>query len=325
MIRTLAAVLALCVAGAVAYAEPVMISVHTPADCVQITAPGDHLLITYRAYREDGETIEPAFQKPGQLFHMALEQNDILPMHKYLKGLCANETRILRFENGAGLDLSPTPINPNNLIDLEEKVSIEFTIEHITTPSDYQIFGAWREGNLSLVLDMITEHRGVNAFDEWGQTLLMHAVQRGSIEVVSALLNTRMPKVDVNVAKSNGFSALLYAVDLPSTSLLKALLRRGADPNCQLRIGAGNTPLHLAAIFEKTKHAEMLLEYGANPSILNDEGMNPLQLLPKDAVRSTKLYFKRMFEDAYAKILEAEEQARSGHGRTSITSGQKDL
>lgn len=158
-------------------------------------------------------------------------------MHKYLKGLCANETRVLRFESGSGLDLSPTPINPNNLIDLEEKVSIEFTIEHITTPSDYQIFGAWREGNLSLVLDMITDHKGVNAFDEWGQTLLMHAVQRGNIEIVSALLNTRMPKVDVNAAKSNGFNALLYAVDLPSTSLLKALLRRGADPNCQLRLG----------------------------------------------------------------------------------------
>lgn len=49
-------------------------------------------------------------------------------------------------------------------------------------------------------------------------------------------------------------------------------------------------------MFEKTKHAELLLEYGANPSILNEEGLNPLQVLPRDAVRSTKLYFKKMFE-----------------------------
>jgi hypothetical protein len=49
-------------------------------------------------------------------------------------------------------------------------------------------------------------------------------------------------------------------------------------------------------MFEKTKHAELLLEFGANPSIFNGEGMNPLELLPRDAVRSTKLYFKKMFE-----------------------------
>jgi hypothetical protein len=162
---------------------------------------------------------------------------ELLPMHNYLKGLCVNETRILRWENGAGLDLSPTPVSPNNLIDLEETVSIEFTINTITSASDYQIFGAWREGNISLVLDMITDHKGINAVDEWGMTLLMHAVSKGSIEVVSLLLNTRMPKVDVNIAKSNGFTALIYAVDLAQTSMLKALLRRGADPNCQLNMG----------------------------------------------------------------------------------------
>lgn len=172
-------------------------------------------------YREDGETIERSFQKPGQLFHMVLEQNvrsprtgfvivesllclnqDALPMHKYLKGLCVNETRILRWNSGVNLDLSPLPVDRNNLIDLKEKISIEFTIESVTDPADYQIFGAWREGNWSLVLDLIQDHKGVNAVDEWGQTLLMHAVQGGSIEIVSALLNTRMPKVDVNIAKS---------------------------------------------------------------------------------------------------------------------------
>lgn len=157
-------------------------------------------------------------------------------MHKYLKGLCANETRILKWENGADLDLSPTPVMKNNLIDLDETVSIEFTIGHISSQDDYQVFGAWREGNLSLVLDLIGDHHGINAVDEWGQTLLMHAVQGGSIEVVSALLNTRMPKVDVNIAKHNGFTAVIYAVNLPQVSILKALLRRGADPNCQLKI-----------------------------------------------------------------------------------------
>jgi hypothetical protein len=49
-------------------------------------------------------------------------------------------------------------------------------------------------------------------------------------------------------------------------------------------------------MLEKSKHAELLLEYGANPSMLNEAGQSALQLLPRDSVRSTKLYFKRMFE-----------------------------
>ena len=47
---------------------------------------------------------------------------------------------------------------------------------------------------------------------------------------------------------------------------------------------------------------ELLLEYGANPMAVNQHGQYPLQLLPVESVRSTKLYFKKQFEDAYAKI-----------------------
>jgi ankyrin repeat protein len=32
----------------------------------------------------------------------------------------------------------------------------------------------------------------------------------------------------------NGFTAIMYAVDSPSTSFLKALLRRGGDPNARV-------------------------------------------------------------------------------------------
>jgi hypothetical protein len=58
----------------------------------------------------------------------------------------------------------------------------------------------------------------------------------------------------------------------------------------------GNTPLHYACLLERTKHAELLLEYGALPDARNEHGQRPLDLLPRDAVRSTKLYFKRIFD-----------------------------
>lgn len=81
-------------------------------------------------------------------------------------------------------------------------VSIDLTIVHITDPEDYRIFDHIRSGNSSAAMDMIDQHKGINAFDEWGQSALMMAVQTKKLELVAALLNTRMPKVNVNIAKS---------------------------------------------------------------------------------------------------------------------------
>ena len=78
------------------------------------------------------------------------------------------------------------------------------------------------------------------------------------------------------------------------------MLRRGADPNTILTSSdsMGNTALHLACYLEKEKHAELLLQYGANPNVSNNFGFKPLDLLPRDATPSNKISFKRMFQDA---------------------------
>jgi len=54
--------------------------------------------------------------------------------------------------------------------------------------------------------------------------------------------------------------------------------------------------LHYACLLEKPKHAEALLEFGANPFAVNEFGLTPLQLLPNDAVRSVKIQFKKVFD-----------------------------
>jgi hypothetical protein len=53
---------------------------------------------------------------------------------------------------------------------------------------------------------------------------------------------------------------------------------------------------------EKIKAAELLLEYGAHPETKNQHNKTPLQLLPSNAVPSTKLFFKKMFEEAVSKL-----------------------
>jgi ankyrin repeat protein len=108
----------------------------------------------------------------------------------------------MTWDNGKGLDLRPIPFIPEALESQVDQVKLKFTVQHITPAEDYEIFNAWRAGNHSLVFDLIADHKGINAVDEWGQTMLMHAIQNGNQPIVASLLNTRMPKVDVNLAKS---------------------------------------------------------------------------------------------------------------------------
>jgi ankyrin repeat protein len=135
----------------------------------------------------------------------------------------------------------------------------------------------------------------------------MTAVQRGVLPVVAGLLNARRPRVDIDMEKGNGFSALFYAVDLPNVSIMQALLRRGANPNKQLNSegNRGNTPLHLSCRLDKKDHAKMLLEYGALPAATNDYGQVPLQLVPRDSVTSNKRAFLKHFEAAAKRLSEA--------------------
>lgn len=116
--------------------------------------------------------------------------------------MCQNGTRKITWEEPANLNLEPILHFDNEISELEESVSFITTVVHITDNEDYQIFDAMHSGNISLVLDIIESHKGVNAVDEYGQTALMAAVSAQNIPIISGLLNTRRPKVDVNMAKS---------------------------------------------------------------------------------------------------------------------------
>jgi hypothetical protein len=116
--------------------------------------------------------------------------------------MCANSTRVIFFDSGVDVNLAPLRVSKNELESLNESFTVEIRVVHITPQSDYQIFDAFKRGNISEVFDMIDAHKGVNAIDEWGTTILMSATIKGNLDVVAALLNARLPKVDVNTAKS---------------------------------------------------------------------------------------------------------------------------
>lgn len=124
--------------------------------------------------------------------------------------MCKNSTRKVLWEDVAKVDMQPIFVKTDlELASQESGVSIELTVIHITEPEDYRIFDHLKSGNMTGALDMIEEHKGINALDEWGQSALMMAVRMKKLEIVAALLNTRMPKVNVNVAKSVSVYAFL--------------------------------------------------------------------------------------------------------------------
>ncbi len=132
--------------------------------------------------------------------------------------MCENGTRVIQFSSAVDVDLSPIPLSKYAFPVPTQPFSVRIVLHHITSQVDYQIFNAYKVGNVSDVFDMIEAHKGVNAVDEWGHTLLMLATQKNDIQTVALLLNTRMPKVDINKAKSVQFS-----ISLPSLSHLFSL------------------------------------------------------------------------------------------------------
>jgi hypothetical protein len=199
--------------------------IYTPEICENINID-DHLLIDYKFILANN-SIGLAIMAPNQLFYVQLSDlNGDLVIVKNLKEMCLNSTRSLQFESSFGVDFSPfLPLN-STYSRLSESMTVIIHISTVTKQSDFSIFDAINSGNSSMVLDLIEEHRGINAVDQWGQSALMFAVSSQSLLLFSALMNTRRPTVNVNLMKSSGFTALFYAVEKAPFAIVQALLRR---------------------------------------------------------------------------------------------------
>ncbi|MBV7328461.1 ankyrin repeat domain-containing protein [Chloroflexi bacterium TSY] len=77
----------------------------------------------------------------------------------------------------------------------------------------------------------------------------------------------------------DGYSFLHHEAKDGKNEPLKFMLDHGADPNIRdHRFGAGNTPLHGAALRDRANAAAILLQYGAQANLKNDEGLTPLDM-----------------------------------------------
>lgn len=278
---------------------------HMNEECEVSAKKTDHLILEYSFWR-DGELISSK-QIPNQLQYVHLDGSTGSALESLLLGMCEQSTRTEKWVKGTASELSFGPLSRPS-IEEDSVLELEITLRHVTSQWDFDIFEHYESGNVPKLLDFIEEHRGINAVDQWGQSSLMKATTMGTMQIIAGMLNTRRPRVDVNMAKSSGHTALHYAVQLKTIDTVRALLRRGADPDARLLAdGAkGNTALHLACFLGNFKHAGILLEFGAAFHLENEHGQLPTAMIPRDATPSIKLEFRSIFYEAQHKVGGAE-------------------
>ena len=133
-----------------------------------------------------------------------------------------------------------------------------------------------RSGSVAEVEQFLKkEPDAINKLSDRGVTPFILACYRGNNEVAKYLMNNG---ADVNVCTSEG-SAIYGILFKNNTEMLSYILENGISPNDTCQFQQFGTPLHMAMSLKRYELVELLLQYGANTSIPNQEGSSIGELL----------------------------------------------
>ncbi len=104
------------------------------------------------------------------------------------------------------------------------------------------------------------------------ETALLKASSIGNIEAVAFLLYEK--EVSITHLDKNNQNGLMIAIENNHIEIVQLLLNAQVNPNHQ-RFD-GNTPLHIACYKGYTPLAIMLLDFGADPTISNENNQTPI-------------------------------------------------
>ncbi len=136
---------------------------------------------------------------------------------------------------------------------------------------DLELIDAAKHGDLDGALDAFQRGAAVDFVTD-GWTPLFWAAQEGHTEIAGFLLDAG---ADVNFADSGGFTPLKQAVGEAHLDTVELLLLRCADVHHRCLSDGGCTVLHTAAAYGLLDCIRLLLLYGADPKMINDNGQTP--------------------------------------------------
>eukprot|EP01031_Cornospumella_fuschlensis_P040051 gene40051-48796_t len=123
---------------------------------------------------------------------------------------------------------------------------------------------------------LIKEHADVNCVNRLGRSPLHEAAHIGSLEVVKELIKFG---ANINHLDNERWSALHFAAAKGSKEVVAYLLENCPTLNINKKNLQENTPLHIAALYDKKSVSELLINSGANAVALNSEEKSPIKLM----------------------------------------------
>lgn len=135
-------------------------------------------------------------------------------------------------------------------------------------------------GNLEFIDILLRDKKTkVNARDNEGCTPLHYAMQGGNEQAIVRLIERG---ADWSVADKEGHTPVHYAVWFATPHAIEVLVKK-CDINKNIKNPKlGYTPLHMAVLCDRFDMATVLVELGADTSLLDKQGMTALQLAQKE-------------------------------------------
>lgn len=131
-------------------------------------------------------------------------------------------------------------------------------------------------GDFLLTKSLIKDGCNVDGKDKYGRTIIYDAISKGFKDIVLELC---LAQTNVNNQDKTGKTPLHFSAIHSQLDIAKTLINYGADVN--LKDNNGNTPIFDAVFNTKGVDGMILLlkENGADPSIENNYGISPKEIV----------------------------------------------
>lgn len=215
------------------------------------------------------------------------------------------------------LVISPT-LKANDMIDslktLIETEEADKIINFISTHPE--VLNEKDENGSSgfFILAYSGKEEAFNKAIELKKTFTFHeAIVAGKIDIVADSLES--DKGIANKYSNDGFTSLSLAAFFDQTSIAKLLLEKGADPNLHATNPSKVNPLHSAVAKENLELCKLLIDYGVN---INAPQMQNVTALHSAAHRGNLKLVKLLVENGANSKLEMD------NGDTALSIAEKD-